>query len=648
MWQGTRSLALVILVGCAANALASLPDWANAAMGEGLTSSDPEVKAVVILDEKKYTLGSGDEVVERHRRMVKILRKEGREEANLHCEVGPRDKLLSIHAWTRDAAGRDYELKDQDFSEKTPYSFELYEDVRFRTAVAPAPQPGSIIAFQCEVRYRTWFHELSWTFQEESPVQEARLILQMPAGWEYKDFWTRKDAVKPTVAADGNVQWTVLDIPGIKEEPRMPSYRALSDRMDLSYFTPGDLNKGWASWDAIGRWYSQLADGRRAATPEISRKAAELTAGKPDFDSRVRALATFVQSELRYVAIEIGVGGYQPHPAADIFRMRYGDCKDKATLLSSMLHEAGIESNYVIINTQRGVTKAEIPSPFFDHVILAIELPAAAQTAKYRSVVTGRTGKRYLIFDPTDEETPVGGLRAELQDNYGLLVTENGGELVRTPMLEPESNTLLREGRFVLTPDLSLQGQVVERRSGDYASEKRYRLRSVNQQERQQQEENFFNRSFQGFTMQNLEIKDLDNRDKDLVIQCQIAVPQYGKLQGPLVLLRPRVMGQKSFFVDTKPRQWPIELRGTSREIDTFEIEIPQGYKVDDVPAPLKLDAGFASYSSQIEIEGNKLKYSREYIVKELNVPAERVAELREFEGRVGADEVAAVVLVKQ
>src|SRR6478752_264978 len=195
MLRRIKSCALLVLACCTVAAHASVPDWIHPQAAQGLQSVDPEVKAVVLLDEQKFTVMAGDDVIERYRRVVKILRKEGRDEGELGFWLHPHDKVLSIHAWSFDSAGRTYELREQDFTEKTPYSFELYHDVHFRRAQTPASQPGSLIAFEYQVRRRTWFHELSWFFQEENPVQEARFILQMPSGWEYKDFWTEKTPV---------------------------------------------------------------------------------------------------------------------------------------------------------------------------------------------------------------------------------------------------------------------------------------------------------------------------------------------------------------------------------------------------------------------------------------------------------------------
>jgi len=229
-------------------------------------------------------------------------------------------------------------------------------------------------------------------------------------------------------------------------------------------------HRTWDRWKAIGDWYYKLVEGRRNPSPGISARVQQLTAGATTFDAKVRALTAFLQSDGRYVEIMIGIGGFQPHPASDIFRSRYGDCKDKVTLLSSMLKEAGISSEYVLVDTERGVVKPDVPSTLFNHVILAIPLSKDTPPDAYRSVSTTASGERYLIFDPTDEYTPVGGLRSALQGSYGLLVTKSGGELIKLPVLAPDTNRVDREGKFTLQADGSLTGTVTERLTGTHAA----------------------------------------------------------------------------------------------------------------------------------------------------------------------------------
>src|SRR6266478_4446180 len=114
--------------------------------------------------------------------------------------------------------------------------------------------------------------------------------------------------------------------------------------MSLALIPPGSANRGFQKWSEMGIWYSSLLVNRRDSSPAMKQKVGELTAHSPTASAKMRALADFMQKDIRYVAIELGIGGFQPHPAQETFSRRYGDCKDKATLLSSMLKEVGIDS----------------------------------------------------------------------------------------------------------------------------------------------------------------------------------------------------------------------------------------------------------------------------------------------------------------
>src|SRR5205823_9470712 len=149
---------------------------------------------------------------------------------------------------------------------------------------------------------------------------------------------------------------------------------------------------------------------------------------------KIKSVAKFVQEDIRYVAIELGIGGWQPHPASDVFTHRYGDCKDKATLMSSMLSAIGVESYYVVINTERGSITGDTPAHNgFDHAILAIKLPEGVNDSSLLATYQHPKLGKLLLFDPTNELTPFGQIGGYLQDNYGLLVAPDGGELVELP-----------------------------------------------------------------------------------------------------------------------------------------------------------------------------------------------------------------------
>ena len=650
MWRRTSfALAVFITLVCSAPLLGSspsAPDWLHQAASKPPGKYAAETNAVVLLEDLTVNVTGPGQAEETHRRIVRILRPQGHDEAKLHVYVGPGDKVQSIHAWTIDSSGIQYEVKDKEFLEVSPYQEALYTDIRFRAVEAPAGNPGSVIGWEYTIRRHIWMDQLHWFVQEDIPVEETRLTLQLPASWEYKASWANRAAQQATPVGPNRWQWVCQSLPGIPEEHLRPASAALAGHLELAFYEPAAASN-LGSWKAIGDWYYKLVDGRRNPSPEISARVQQLTAGAATFDAKVRALTAFLQSDVRYVEISIGIGGYQPHPASDVFRSRYGDCKDKVTLLSSMLKEAGINSEYVLVDTEQGVVKPDVPSTLFNHAILAIELPRETPPDAYRSVSTTTAGTRYLIFDPTDEYTPVGDLRTALQGSYGLLVMKSGGDLIKLPVLAPDSNRVDREGKFTLQADGSLTGTVTERLTGTHAARGRAWLAKENESERAKSFDHSLGASLKNVSVQQLKVQDLNAHDKDLTFTYQLTAPGYAQKTGPLVLVRTRVLGEKAIEINWAKRKSPIELSGATSEKDSYEILLPAGYAVDDLPEPKQIDVGFASYKSKIEASGSTLHYSREYVVRDPYVGTDRFPDLRKLEGTIGDDEFASAVLKK-
>jgi hypothetical protein len=418
--------------------------------------------------------------------------------------------------------------------------------------------------------------------------------------------------------------------------------------MVVSLFPPGGQKKGFANWSEMGTWYLDLTHGRREPSPEIKQKVASLTSGASTPLDKMQALASFTQNDIRYVAIELGIGGHQPHPAADIFSKHYGDCKDKATLLSSMLKEIGVDSYYVIINTERGsITALTPPNLGFNHAIIAIQLPGGLNDPSLVAVITHPKLGRLLFFDPTDHLTPFGRLSGALQANFGMLVTPDGGELVELPQLPPALSAVNRTAKLTLDERGTLHGDVHEVRLGDPAAFQRYALRSATKSADQIKPiETMLAHSFTTFSISKATVSNLHNTDLPFEYNYSIQSDNYAKLAGNLLLVRPRVLGSKSSgLLETKePRLYPVEFDGPERDTDVFEITLPAGYEVDDLPPPVKADYGFATYESKAEMVGSVLRYTRTFEVKQLSVPVSKVDELKRFYRIIANDERNAAV----
>src|SRR4029077_20078991 len=146
-----------------------------------------------------------------------------------------------------------------------------------------------------------------------------------------------------------------------------------------------------------------------------------------------------------------------------------------------MLHEIGVESFFISINTVRGGAAPDRPAMinWFNHEILAVRLPDDMKDPSLVAVLQHPKLGRLLIFDPTDEWTTFGQLRGELQSNYGLLVTPDGGDLIKLPQLPAAMNGVVRTAKLALSANGTLKGDFVEERNGDYGTQQRATLKSV-------------------------------------------------------------------------------------------------------------------------------------------------------------------------
>src|SRR5208337_946887 len=176
----------------------------------------------------------------------------------------------------------------------------------------------------------------------------------------------------------------------------------------------------------------------------------------------------------------------------------------------------------------------------------------------------------------------------------------------------------------------------------------RYRLRSVTKDtDKIKPIEDLLAGSLSTFQITQASISNLNQTELPFGFHYKFQARNYAKDAGGLLLVRPRVLGVKSSgILETKePRKFAIEFQGPSRDTDTFEIAIPTGYVVDDVPPPVDADYSFASYHSKTEVKGNLITYSRTFEVKELSVPVDKTEELRKFYRIIASDERNTVVL---
>ena len=642
-----KSLLLSALLALTCSAWAgSAPEWLRQLARQPLPAYKSDTKGVVLLHEEITTVDSSGEVHTIYRRAVKILRPTARESlSHMVVHFDNETRLTWLKGWGITASGQEYEVKEKDAVETGGDAFA--EDTHYKVLEIPGGDVGSVIGYEYQQRRRPSINQDVWTIQEEMPVRLTRYVLHLPPGWEYETFWNNQDKLQPKQGAD--LIWEATDVVPLETEELMPSRRAIAGRMVLHYFykRPDGLGQApSASWAGIGLWYSGLVRDRLLPSPELKKQVVDLTAESKTTLDKIKVLAAWVQKQIRYVDIEIGIGGYQPHLASEIYKNRFGDCKDKTTLMMAMLKEIGVDSDYVLIHTERGLVRPDTPSALtFNHAILAIQLPAEVPTRDIYALYKHPKLGTLLIFDPTSEMTPLGDLPDYLQQSYALLVSDGSGEIFQTPLLPPSANQLARVAKLKLTPEGNLSGEVEENRTGSLGSDSRYRLLHAELSNRSKSIESLLSANLGAFRLTSAGVAELENPTEPLFLRYNFMAEEYAKKTGPLLLVRPRVLGQKYSDIAEEKRLYPVEFEGATLQTDNFEIELPAGYEVDELPDPMDVVFDFGEYHSRVEQTPGKLKYSRQYIVKQVLVPKERLDDVRKFYRQIANDERNTAVL---
>lgn len=621
---------LVVLLFAGVVSAAPAPDWVRAAMERPIPPQPARTPAVVLSDATALTFTASGEVTTLRRRVVKILSPAGRNYAYGFAWFDDNTKLLMLRGWSIEPSGEVHKLRERDAVETSAASFEVFTDAKMKFLDIPS-EVGSVIAYEYETREKPYEPVTVWRFQESIPVLRARLQARIPKGWQYSPKWTNYTPMEPRAEP----VWEVVDVPAIADEPRMPAGAAVAGWLGVHW-------NGSRSWNDVATWFHGLAASRLAPTPALQTKTRELTNGVAD---PIGALARFAQRDVRYVAVEIGIGGYQPHAAGDVFKNRYGDCKDKATLLRAMLKETGVESHFVLVHTTRGMVEPSFPTVYaFNHVISAIQIPRERAKGLDAAIEHPRLGT-LLLFDPTSTTTPLGELPPYLQAGRGLLVTAAGGELIDLPSHMPESSALRRTAKLQLDVNGNLSGSVEEVRTGAIAASMRGQLQSLSGTDRIKFIESALAYHLAHQTATAVKIENLDEPEADLVVRYEVAASGYATRVAGMVLVRPRVLGVKGeSAIATAERKYGYVTEGPSLHTDEVEIAIPTTVALDELPKPVSVATPHVQYESRSAFENGVLRYTRQYAMKTWSVEREALPSLNDAFAKIAADERASAV----
>lgn len=534
-----------------------------------------------------------------------------------------------------------------------------YTDYRERHITVPALRPGQVLEYKISTITETplvpgqfWFEHV---FRKDVITLDEELILDVPAGRSYT--LKNKDGFKPAITDESGrriLKWTNNYLKRETDE-ELKKKRKKEARVEWS---PDIQLTTFKNWEEVGAWYASLQKSQMELSPALKAKVAELTKDKLTDEARIQAIYDFVAQDYRYVSLSFGTGRFQPHAASEVYANRYGDCKDKHTLFSSMLREAGYSVQPVLAGSRRKLDP-DVPSPAqFDHVFSAI-LPKG-----------GKTGDQPLFWaDTTTEVAPFGLLTPNVRKKDVLLVGLDGpSRLIETPANPP----FPIYQHFTVEGGVSELGKLTATVKGELRGDSELALRSVFRSvpEAKWKDVGEYLAAQLGIGGEVSEVKvdRLTDTHQPLILTMQVSRPNYfdwsNKKSGLAVALPAVGMAPAGADIDDdgldtgskaddaddddndaanvadgKKRDVKQIVLGSPNDVELrMSLTLPPDFKAR-IPVPIKISRDYAVYQSSYQADGNKVNAVRTFHLAQREIAPDRRSDYKAFIRAVRSDE---------
>ena len=573
----------------------------------------PQAGALILLADEKISITPAHAEVSEMRYIIKILNERGKESfSESHIDYDSTYETIALeYARTIKPDGAVVDVGSRHIRDVSKYlNFPLYSNARVFIISFPEIAEGSVIEYKVRVSRNELINKKDvvevYPVQSSEPILQADFVLETPQDYKpgikliNESYNTFGAALAPSVqqGKDSNFyRWHFTAIPQIIPEANMPPAVEINPSILISTFS---------SWDDIYAWWIKLAQDKIQADQDIKDKVKALTAHAGSEEARLRSLYNYCAKEIRYVAVEYGQAGYEPHRAGEVFRNKYGDCKDKAILLVTMLREAGFSAWPVLIPTKNCYDlRRDFPSMLFDHCIAAVW-------------VNGKT----VFLDATAETCGLGDLPGGDQGRNVMIFKESGFVLDTVPVFDAGHNQNRQSVHLVINQDESIQGDKEIATAGFYDQVERYWLlytppKLVEEALRQKIQGFSIGATLQGYTAENV-----DDLDKPVTLRYRFRGPEYFMPAGPLRIL-PQMAGLDTSVVAQDTRVYPVDFGQPDRRQTSVELTVPAGLKVHYLPGDTRDDTPWFSCEVTYAAKANVINFNQVLTLKDSYITRE-------------------------
>ena len=595
--------------------------------------------AVKRMEELKIIIKSTSKAIVQHKYAITILNEAGEEYSSYQNSYDKLQTLSDISGHLYDAAGKELKsAKRKDIADigyNDPIS--IITDNRIRRHNFFHKLFPYTVEYEDEEELKGIFYLPRWhpVEDEKFAVQQSRFIVEYPLDYKLRIKQFNYPGQPVILKANTNIYtWQITNVKAMEYEIYQPPVSEITTSVIAAPadFEIGGYSGNMETWKQLGNFIAKLNAGQDELPANIKQDIHGLTDAVTNTTEKINILYDYLQKNTHYISIQLGMGGWQPFNASYVAAKGYGDCKALSNYMTSILKEAGINANYVLVNAGAGKKGLweDFPTPYFNHAIMCVPMQ-----------------KDTIWLECTSQTVSPGFMGSFTGDRKALMITKDGGVVVNTPVYKSEDNLQLRKVNATVDEQGNVAADVYTKSTGVQEETQHSLMHDATSEQR----EKYLNEALNlpTYVVEKSDYKETKGRIPFINEFLKVSSPGYANITGKRLFIRPNLFNKSTIKLDTdKPRKFNIEYNNAFKDADTVSIILPKGYLLEALPPDVSIHNKFGSYSISFLVKENTISMLRVYERHGATYPAKDYTELAKFYEDMFKADRSKIVFVKK
>ncbi|TDQ06420.1 transglutaminase superfamily protein [Pedobacter metabolipauper] len=591
---------------------------------------------IIRMEDQNYEVKNPGSATLQYKTVITILNKNGEDASAIHEFYDKFSSIYNLKAILYDAKGiKIKEYRNADFKDRSAVSDgTIYDDSRIKyLEILNNTFPYTIeysysIDYSGIRSYPSWYPSSSWGYA----IEKSEYTFKIPETMTFKYLKSKDLKTDSLKIKDKNqYKWSCQNIKAIEYEPLSVGLRNVLPWVMVAPNTfEFDESKGnIENWKNVGSWLYSLSSSSQLLPDAARAKVRSIIKNAATPKEKIKLLYNYLQSNTRYVGVQLGIGGYKPIAAEKVFSVNYGDCKALSNFMKAMLQEAGIKSDLVMIGNDMPSLNTKYASlNQANHMILCVPME-----------------KDTTWLECTSQYVPAGFIGNGNSDKTVLLITDKGGKLAQTPTYSPANNFQKR----VATVHLDAEGSAaitIETKYGNAQYEDNMGMLYMEPTEQRKRLINSL--SIPNIQMESFSFTQPDKELPVLMEKISLKCTQLLTKGGDKLFLTLNMLNRQEGTITTiDNRKTFFAVDYSYQDDDEIIYTIPKGYKLEYVPADIILESEFGRYTAKAVVKDDKITYTRTKMMTNKKYPPEKYNEYVAFSKKIYQSDKQKTVLAK-